>query len=104
MYVQNQDLYVQNQDVYVQNQDMYVQNQGMYVQNQGMYVQNQALYVQNQAFFFFFFFPEILPWANLSVLYKEPVFRSAQHYIFRLFLILYDGEWYEVCLHNILMI
>ena len=29
-------------------------------------------------FFFFFFISEVLPWANLSVLHKEPVFRSAQ--------------------------
>ena len=30
---------------------------------------------------FLLFFLEILPWADLSVLYIEPVFRSAQHYM-----------------------
>ena len=30
-------------------------------------------------FFFFFFYFEYLPWADFSVLYKVPVFRSTQH-------------------------
>ena len=53
--------------------------------------------------YFFFFFFEILPWADLSVLYKELVFRSAQHYIsFNSILFLYDdGEWYnDLLAHN----
>ena len=52
----------------------------------------QAFRTGSSAFFFFYF--GSLPWANLSVLYKEPVFRSAQHYIcFQFYHNIYnDGE------------